>query len=221
MEALKTYGWLVLSLVVILLTAFWLVQALGFPLLTRPDALMERGGTFAALLGVGLLIVDVVLPVPASLVMMANGAQFGPIAGTLLSLVGSVGAGVGGFLLGRWGGPLLDRIMSPSERRRATALLERWGGLAIVLTRPLPILAEVTSILAGTSSMRWGPMMSATLVGSLSAATLYSVAGATAARLDSPVLIFIAVLAMAGLFWIVSRLQIRAASGSGTAGKGA
>ena len=71
------------------LLLFLLVEWLQVPLLTDPSRWLERGGGWAALLGVGLLIADVVLPVPSSLVMIAHGALFGVAWGTLLSLVGS------------------------------------------------------------------------------------------------------------------------------------
>ncbi len=81
--------------------------------------------------GVGLLIADVLLPVPSSIVMIAHGALFGVVYGTLLSLIGGTGATLVGFALGRRGGPLLARVVSREERTRADCLLRRWGALAI------------------------------------------------------------------------------------------
>jgi hypothetical protein len=43
---------------------FLAVEALGVPLLTNPAPWLGRGGALAALVGVGLLVADVVLPVP-------------------------------------------------------------------------------------------------------------------------------------------------------------
>ncbi len=40
---------------------------------------MRASGVVAALVGVGLLVADVVLPVPSSVVMLAHGALFGVV----------------------------------------------------------------------------------------------------------------------------------------------
>ena len=101
--------------------------------------------------------------------MIANGALFGVTLGTLLSLVGTLGAGLFGFSLGRRGGPLLNRLVPAEEQARANDLLKRWGDLAVVATRPVPILAETVAILAGASPMTWGRMMLATAAGALPA----------------------------------------------------
>ncbi len=96
-------------------------------------------------------MVDVALSVPSSLVMVAHGAHLGVVIGTVLSVVGSTGAALVGFALGRRGGPLLARLVPPEERTRADRLLARWGTLAIIITRPVPLLAQTTAVMAGTS----------------------------------------------------------------------
>lgn len=202
---MKRYALLTLAMMALFLALFGLVEHLRVPLLTDPDPWLFRGGWIAAALGVGLLVADVLLPVPASLVMIAHGALFGVAGGTLLSLAGALGAALFGFALGRRGGPLLVRLVPEDERRRADALLARWGDLAIIVTRPVPILAETVAILAGTSRMKWGRMVLASLAGSLPAALVYALTGATARNLDSLPLVFGLVLGVAGLFWIVGR----------------
>jgi uncharacterized membrane protein YdjX (TVP38/TMEM64 family) len=113
------------SILAFFLVLFLLVEALGVPLLTDPSPYLERGGVFAALVGVGLLVVDVALPVPSSLVMVAHGALYGAAVGILLSLAGSTGAALVGFYVGRRGGPLLSRLVGPEERARADGLVSQ------------------------------------------------------------------------------------------------
>lgn len=196
---------LMASMMAVFLGLFLVVEAFDVPLLTHPDPWLSRAEPVVALLGVALLVSDVVLPVPATLVMMAHGALFGVAVGTLLSLVGGLGAGLFGFFLGRRGGPLLARLVSDEERRRADAMLAKWGDLAVIVTRPVPIVAETVAILAGASAMGWRRMAVATFAGCLPAAAIYAVAGASARRLDDTVLVFALVMAVAGLFWAVGR----------------
>ena len=202
---MKRYALLTAGMMALFLALFAVASWLEIPLLTDPDPWLEGGGIAAAAVGVGLLISDVLLPVPSSLVMILHGALFGIALGTVLSLVGSTGATLFGFWLGRRGGPWLNRLVSEDEHRRADRLLRRYGDLAILVTRPVPVVAETVAILAGTSSLRWGRVTLAALAGSLPAALLYALTGATAARLDQAGLVFVLVLAMAGGFWWLGR----------------
>jgi uncharacterized membrane protein YdjX (TVP38/TMEM64 family) len=187
------------------LLLFILVEALGVPLLTDPTPWMGRGGALAASIGVGLLVADVLLPVPSSLVMVAHGALFGVAVGTLLSLAGSVGATLFGFAIGRRGGRLMEKLVTPAERERADRLLKRWGALAIIVTRPVPLLAETIAIMAGTSSLGWGRVALASLAGSLPPALLYAITGASVANLQNTTLVFVLVMLIAVAFWVFGR----------------
>jgi uncharacterized membrane protein YdjX (TVP38/TMEM64 family) len=202
---MKRYLMIVGGMLVFFLGLFFLVEALGVPLLVNPTPWLNRGGVVAASLGVGLLIADVLLPVPSSLVMVAHGALFGVVTGTLLSLVGSTGACMFGFWIGRRGGTLLERIVAPEERARADRLLNRWGTLAVIVTRPVPLLAETVAIMAGASRMGWGRTALAALFGSLAPALLYALTGASVARFENTALMFLFVLLVAGFFWLIGR----------------
>ena len=203
---MKRYLLIIATMLVSFLLLFFVVEALGVPLLTDPTPWMKHGGVLAACLGVGLLVADVLLPVPSSLVMVAHGALFGVVAGTLLSLLGSVGAVWFGFAIGRRGGKVLERAVSPAERARADELLARWGALAIIVTRPVPLLAETVSIMAGASPMSWTSVTLAALAGSLPPALLYALTGAAVANFQSTAMMFGVVLLVAGLFWLAARL---------------
>ena len=203
---MKRYLLIMAALITSFMILFFIVEALGVPLLSDPTPWMKHGGVLAACLGVSLLIADVLLPVPSSLVMVAHGALFGVLVGTLLSLLGSVGAALFGFAIGRRGGRFLDRLVTPAERARADYLLTRWGALAIVVTRPVPLLAETVAIMAGASPMSWTSLTLASLAGSLPPALLYALTGAAVANFQSTALMFGVVLLVAGLFWLIGRL---------------
>lgn len=193
------------GMLALFLLLFFLVEALGVPLLVDPTPWLKEGGVWAAALGVALLIADVLLPVPSSLVMVAHGALFGVFAGTLLSLAGSTGAAMFGFWIGRRGGRLLERLVNADERERANRLLEKWGMLGIIVTRPIPLLAETVAIMAGASPLGWGRTALAAFAGSLPPALLYALTGASAGRFENTALMFLFVLLITGLFWIVGR----------------
>ena len=139
---MKRYLLIMGGMIGFFLVLFLIVEALGVPVLTDPAPWMQHGGVLAACLGVGLLIADVLLPVPSSLVMVAHGALFGVALGTFLFLLVSVGAALFGFALGRQGDRVLRRIVTAEERARADHMLKRWESLAVIATRPIPLLAE-------------------------------------------------------------------------------
>ncbi len=188
-----------------MLLTFAVVEAAGVEWLSDPRPLLDAGGVLAAVTGIGLLVADVLLPVPSSGVMLAHGALFGILVGATLSLVGSLSAFSLGFALGRRGERAVERLVAEEERSRADQLLRRWGVLAIVVTRPVPILAETVAFMAGSSPLGWRTSLGAALVGSLPAAVLYAVAGALAASFATGAVVFAAVILLGLVVVTVSR----------------
>lgn len=197
----------------LLLALFFLFEALEIPIFTDPSGIIGRGGATAALVGVGLLVVDVFLPVPSSFVMVAHGALFGVWAGTLLSMFGQMGAALLGSAVGRAGGPLMERMVSPEEKLRADRFVRRWGALAIVVSRPIPLFAETVAILAGVSRVPWLRVALAAAAGSLPPALLYALTGAVADSFQSAALMFGFVVLMTGLTWFIGTRLGREADG--------
>jgi uncharacterized membrane protein YdjX (TVP38/TMEM64 family) len=204
-DPMKSYALVSGVVFAVFFVLFLLAEVAGVPLLTDPSPWLRGADGPAALFGFGLLVADAMLPVPSSLVMITHGAVFGVVVGTLLSLLGSLGAMLVGFAMGRRGGPLLIRLVSPQERATADCLLERWGVLAIVITRPMPLLAETVAVLAGASPLGWGRATLAALIGTFPAALVYALTGAAVAGFGSGALVFLAVVAVAGCAWFVGQ----------------
>ncbi|GGO29593.1 hypothetical protein GCM10008949_23340 [Deinococcus humi] len=203
-HVVRRYGLVLLGVMVVLGGIFLLVETLGVPVLSDPSRWLSGGGTGAAVLGTGLLVADVALPVPSSAVMVAYGALYGVAFGTLLSLVGSVGAALAGWALGRHGGRWLSRLVPAKSQAEAQRWIARWGLLAVTLSRPVPLLAESVAILAGTSALPWWQVGLAAALGSLPAAVLYAVTGAfavTGSWFWLPGLLLVST----GVMWLIGR----------------
>ncbi len=182
-----------------MLALFALVEATEAPLLTDSQPLHGRSQLAAALTGVTLLVVDVVLPVPSSVVMIAHGALFGIVPGAALSMTGSLGAFAVAFALGRRGASVVAKVVDADERRRADRLLGHWGLVAIILSRPVPMLAETVAFAAGASSLRWRSALPAAALASVPMTVVYAVAGAAAASFTHGAVAFgaVAIVALA------------------------
>lgn len=130
-------------------------------------------------IGLALLVGDLLLPVPATGIMAALGNVYGIGAGTLLGTLGSAGAGFTGYflarLLGRKGSL---RLASQEELDRFRDLFDRWGGMAIIVSRILPVLPEVMAILAGLARMHPARFSLALLLGTVPTSLLFAWIGA-------------------------------------------
>jgi uncharacterized membrane protein YdjX (TVP38/TMEM64 family) len=134
------------------------------------------------LIGILLLISDIFLPVPATGVMSALGDVYGFWPGWIFGAIGSLSAGLLGYGLAR----LLGNRISPwlageDDLKRFQWLFDRWGGGAIIVSRILPILPEVMTVLAGLAKMRFHHFSVALLLGTLPVTALFSWWGDSAA----------------------------------------
>ena len=189
------------GLAAVLLAIFGIASATGVAWLDDPAPLLRGGRIAAAIAGMLLLVADVFLPIPSSLVMVLHGTLFGAATGTLLSLAGSTAAAMTGFAIGRAGNDAIRRFVTPGEHERAGAMLRRWGILAIAVSRPVPILAETIAILAGSSPLTWRQTALAAAAGSLVPSLVYAWAGAHATTALSHAVIFGGVVVVSGALW--------------------
>lgn len=200
---MKRYWMLAATILALFLTTYLLVEALDVGLFTDPRSSLRHAGWAGAALGVSLLVADQFLPIPSSLVMISLGALYGAPAGIVLALTGRVGMAAAGFAVGRAGGPLLERVISDREQARADALLRRWGALAVLVSRPVPLVAETVAIAAGASPLRWSRALPAAALGSLPEAVAYSLAGSIAPSFENAGLIWGSFLLIASGFWLL------------------
>jgi uncharacterized membrane protein YdjX (TVP38/TMEM64 family) len=200
------YWTIAASLLGLFLTSYLLIEAFDVGFLTDPRSSIRGVGWAGAVLGVLLLVADQFLPIPSSLVMLSLGSLYGAPAGIALALTGRVGMAAAGFAVGRFGGPLLGRLVSERERARADALLLRWGALAVLVSRPVPLLAETVAIVAGASPLAWSRALFAAALGSLPEAVAYSIAGSIAPSVENAGLIWGSFLLIAAAFWLLGRL---------------
>jgi uncharacterized membrane protein YdjX (TVP38/TMEM64 family) len=113
----------------------------------------------------GILATDIFLPVPSGPISTLAGSQLGIVAGTLASTLGMTIGGIAAFALARrWGRPFAERLASAQELSDMESIADSFGLSALLVTRPLPIVAEACVLLLGTLQMKWRvfvPMLAA------------------------------------------------------------
>jgi uncharacterized membrane protein YdjX (TVP38/TMEM64 family) len=201
----KRWAALVLLVAAAVIGSKLLVEnVLGIPMESLASRWLDHAGLGTATLIVVLLAADVALPIPSSLVMVLSGAAFGVLWGSVVALVGSIaGEWIGFELVRRYGRGVSKGIVGADEFERFSAFFERHGTLAVMLTRPLPVVMETMSLVAGLSTMSRAAFLGASLAGTAPIVVVYAYAGAVSREIDSmvPAIVILIAVAACGYAW--------------------
>jgi len=167
----------------------WLSQAVGW-VLGLVVAIGPVWSTLVAAVGIFLettLFIGLVVP-GDTIVVTAATAVHDPVHFVALWLAVIVGTLAGqsvGFLLGRWAGPAirrsrLGRRLGESTWDRAAALIERRGGVAVFVSRFLPVLHALMPVTVGMSPMPYRRFIKWASAAAVIWASAYVSAGALA-----------------------------------------
>lgn len=192
---------LVLALLVIAPFLIWgdsFEQAMS---LEKTVTWLRSTGKWAWAAGLGLLIIDLFLPILGTVVMSALGLVYGWFWGGLLSAFGSVGAGLLAYGLSR---KLGRRAVSLLAGREGLAEGERLfggetGGWLVAFSRWMPVLPEVVACLAGISRMPFKRFLAALCAGSFPLGFVFAWIGETGN--ERPMLALILSAGLPPLIW--------------------
>lgn len=115
---------------------------------------LESAGPWAWAAGIFLLIVDLALPVPSTVVISALGYLYGVVLGGCIAAIGLMASGMLGYGLGRcFGEGVARKWLGDRDFEKGKGLFASGGGWAVALSKALPILPEVISCTAGLVRM--------------------------------------------------------------------
>lgn len=139
----------------------WIVQQVEGPSLSERPLYFGLAVAF-------LLIADILLPIPSSLVCTLAGSVLGSFAGTLVCWVGLNLSALFGYFLARWfGQPFVNRFSDEAKVAEAERMVNRFGTWGLALCRALPVLAEASVLFVGLYNMSfrrfWPPVVAANL----------------------------------------------------------
>ena len=169
----------------------------------------EVSTSVAALAIGGLLALDVFLPVPSSIVSTAAGVLLGVGMGAAVVWIGMMAGCLVGYFVGVYSAPLARRLVGQDGLARAAELANRHGAWAVVLCRPVPVLAEATVVFAGLVRAPIGRFLFVTAASNLGIAAGYAAIGAFSMRLDSFLMAFVGAIAVPGVALLVFRLRAK------------
>jgi len=152
---------LMIPLIPFLLLGHWLEPLIESQISNVSTA---KAQWWTALLVVSSLTIDILLPIPSSVLLVFAGRCFGVWGGAAIGWLGlNFSAAVGFWISRRFGQRVVERFSSRADVDDFELFDAAAGWWALVACRPLPILAEASVIFAGLSDMRarrfWPPVI--------------------------------------------------------------
>jgi uncharacterized membrane protein YdjX (TVP38/TMEM64 family) len=176
---------------------------------------LEHYGNWAWLAAIGLLMADLLLPLPATLIMSALGYFYGTIGGGLVSAIGSFMAGSLGYWICRsMGEDAAIKLLGPTDFERGKKLSGHVGGWVVALSRWLPVFPEVVACMAGLTRMRPGYFHAALFCGSIPLGFTYAYVGATGQ--SNPAVAIVLSAGLPPVIWLLVRWYLRSRLGEQT-----
>lgn len=198
--------WLFIGLVVLVLVPFFIWGDTLTSLFSADGAVvwLQQYGYWAWAVGLVLILSDLLLPIPATLVMAALGFIYGWAGGGAISALGSFMAGGLGYELCRSLGSKAARwILGAKDLQKAQRLNRRVGGWLVALSRWLPVFPEVISCMAGLTRMPRPLFYGALACGSLPLGFTYATIGY--AGQESPTIALLLSALLPPLLWLLIR----------------
>lgn len=162
-----------------------------------------------SLLSFSFLTADIILPVPSSLVMILNGEVLGFPAGAALSLVSGVLSSCIGFYLGRRSNPLINKFFSQKDREISDRLFNKFGNMAITISKALPIISEAVSVVSGTTSVTFRNFLYYSIAGHFIVSVIYAYAGSLSSTLNSNLVAAIIMASALFIGWLMQFMMRR------------
>jgi uncharacterized membrane protein YdjX (TVP38/TMEM64 family) len=161
-------------------------------------------GSWAWAAGVLLIVADLFIPVPSTVVMSALGLAFGWFWGGLAASLGGFLAGALGYALSRSVGrsPAVW-IAGADGLAKAEALFVLHGAFLVALSRFLPVLPEAVACLAGVVRMPARSYFLALACGSLPVGFAFAAVGQLGQRYETLALVLSGVLPIS--LWLLAR----------------
>ncbi|WMR32931.1 VTT domain-containing protein, partial [Metapseudomonas otitidis] len=164
---------------------------------TATDPLRSLG--LAALL-VALLALDVVLPVPSSMVSLLAVAALGAVGGYLAIFTGLCLGSLLGYWLGAGYFRLLSGWLNLADWDKASRLANRINTLSLICLRGVPVLAETSVLAAGMQRYPLRRFLVITTLANAGLALVYSALGSVVAEEQVLLWAVMASMVLPGLF---------------------
>ena len=149
-----------------------------------------------------LLAVDILMPVPSSLVSTACGLTLGFLGGTLASFLGMTLSTLAGYFIGRYAAAPAETLIGKQEFSLLNAFHARYGVWILLALRPVPVLAEASVLFSGLSRQPPPQVIAVTALGNLAVSAVYAAVGVWGRFSDSFLLAFGVTILLSGILMV-------------------
>lgn len=173
-----SWKWVPMILFLFFTIIFVLFETIG--LVTIDDMInwIKSSGQMAGLVIFLLLLIDIIIPVPSSVLIMFAGSIYGIFLGTFIGFTGSLGASFAGFfIMRRLRESVGKKLVGIEELGNMNIWFHKWGEIGLVLSRMIPMVTETMSFLAGLSKITWKRFFALTSFGALPMSIYYVYVG--------------------------------------------
>jgi uncharacterized membrane protein YdjX (TVP38/TMEM64 family) len=164
---------------------------------------------YTSIVVVTALTADVFLPVPNGLTNTLAGASLGWALASFIVWIGLNLGAVFGYLVGRYAArPLAEKIVGRDDLKKAEDSAKDIDVMGLILARPVPAFAELSTIAAGITKMPFKKFTYVMILSNIGVAVIFSGLGAAALSSSSSTLAFFgAALFPALLYFMYRRLR--------------
>jgi uncharacterized membrane protein YdjX (TVP38/TMEM64 family) len=204
-------NWIVfLALATLIIVPFLIWGEWFMQIFSEEGAVLILGkyGVWAWAVGLVLLIGDLFLPLPATIIMSALGYIYGPVWGGLLATLGSFLSGLLAYglcrLLGRQGALW---ILGEKDLEKGERVFSKNGGWIVAISRWLPVLPEAVACMAGLNRMKPLPFILALACGSVPLGFVFAYIGH--AGVTHPYLALVVSAGLPPVLWLLAQYGLR------------
>ncbi|MGB9936458.1 MAG: TVP38/TMEM64 family protein [Methanobacterium sp.] len=157
----------------------------------------------------GLLSIDILAPVPSSIISTAGGYFLGFFLGTLVSFTGMTVSCIIGYYLGaKFGNPISEKLVGNGELLKLERLQNKYGDIVIIISRAVPVLAEASILIAGIGRMPLKRFLLLVLLSNLGISIAYGAVGAYSAQINSFLVAFAAAILLPALGMAILKINL-------------
>ena len=200
----------ILVFVIIVLTSIILpLSLLESSITDLTDRFIEWSGNnqfLKSILVIFALAADVFLPIPNGVTNTLAGAILGFYLSIPIIWVGLTLGSIIGFAIGKYAAkPLAKKILSREDLDRSDEAAKEFGVSILLIARPAPALAEISTVAAGLAGMRWITFLTVMIISNLLVSIVYAFIGTAALTSQSASIAFIGIAVIPFFFWLLAK----------------
>ena len=147
------------------------------------------------------LAADVFLPIPNGVTNTLAGAILGFYLSIPVIWIGLTLGSIIGFAIGKYAAkPLAKKILTQEDLEKSEEVAKKFGVSILLIARPAPGLAEISTVAAGLADMKWTTFLTVMILSNLLISVVYAFIGTAALTSQSASIAFIGIALIPFLF---------------------